>query len=55
VKKREWHTKEDYKRIVQEEYSKITLEEVRARILEMPGRLNLLAEHPEKIIKSDLW
>lgn len=55
VKKRVWGTNEEYKAIVQEEYSKITLEEVRARILEMPWRLEQLRDYPDKIIKSDLW
>jgi hypothetical protein len=37
--------------MVQDEYSKITLEEVHARILEMPSRLNMLTEHLDKIKK----
>lgn len=55
IKKRTWNTPEEYKRVIEEEYSKITLAEVRARILEMPSRMEQLLKHPDKSIKSDLW
>lgn len=55
VKKRRWNNLGEYKRVIQEEYSLIRLDEVRKRILEMVWRMAQLAEHPEKIIKSDLW
>lgn len=55
VQKRIWHGLEEYKRVIQEEYSLITLAEVRARILEMPWRVEQVKQHPDKPIKSDLW
>lgn len=44
-----WRTIEELKRLLQEEWDKIMIDEVRARIAEMPGRCNKL------VIKSDLW
>jgi len=43
--RRTWRTIEELKAILQEEWSKITMEEVRRRIREMPERC-------EKLIKS---
>lgn len=55
VKMRVWETPQQYKRVIQEEYSLITLDQVRARILELPQRMYQLKEHPDKPIKSSLW
>jgi hypothetical protein len=54
VRKRVWRRNNEFKRVIQEESSKITLHEVRARILEMPWRMQQLVEHPDCLIKSDL-
>jgi hypothetical protein len=55
VRKRTWHSLEEYKRVIQHEYSLITLAEVRARIAEMPWRMEQVKKYPDKPIKSDLW
>ena len=55
VKKRVWETSAEYKRVIQEEYSLITLDQIRKRIMEMPWRIEQLREHPDAPIKSDLW
>lgn len=55
IKKRTWHTLIEYKDVIREEYSKITLSQVRERILEMPWRIERVKAHPDIIIKSDHW
>ncbi len=46
---------EELKKILQDEWSKITIEEVRARISEMPQRCQDLIKSGGKAIKSELW
>jgi hypothetical protein len=55
VRKREWHTLEELKEVIQDEWSKITMEEVRARIMEMPARCKKVIASGGKPIRSDLW
>ncbi len=55
VRKRTWRTLEEYKEALQDEWSKITMEEVRARIAEMPARCKRLVKTGGAPIKSDLW
>ena len=55
VRRRVWRTIEEYKAIVEEEWGKITMEEVRARIAEMPDRCRRLVNSGGKAIKSTLW
>jgi hypothetical protein len=55
VRKRVWRDLEELKAILQDEWSKITMQEVRARIKEMPGRCKLLVKTGGKPIKSKLW
>ena len=55
VRKRKWNNLEELKQIIQEEWHKIELSEIRARIAEMPNRCRLLTETGGKPIKSDLW
>jgi hypothetical protein len=55
VHKRTWQSLEELKEILQDEWSKITMEEVRARILEMPQRCQDLIKSGGKAIKSELW
>ena len=46
----------DLKRMLQQEWEQITIEEVRARIAELPTRCKQLAKRIEQpLIKSDLW
>ena len=46
---------EELKAILQEEWAKITMDEVRARISEMPERCKSLYKTGGKPIKSALW
>jgi hypothetical protein len=55
IRKRTWRTLEELKAILQEEWDKITMEEIRARIAEMPQRCHDLVEHGGKPLKSELW
>jgi hypothetical protein len=55
VRRRVWSSLEELKAILQEEWGKITMEEVRRRISEMPGRCKLLVETGGKPVKSVLW
>lgn len=55
VRKREWHTLKQLKEVILEEWDNITLEEIRARISEMPSRCEQLVKTGGKPIKSDLW
>jgi hypothetical protein len=55
VRKRLWHSLEEYKMVIQEEWAKITMAEVRARIAEMPERCRKVVEAKGLPIKSDLW
>jgi hypothetical protein len=41
--------------MLQEEWDRVTMEEIRARIREMPGRCKSLAKTGGLPIKSDLW
>lgn len=53
--RRQWKTLLELKRILQEEWKAITMEEIRARIAEMPDRCQLLCTNGGKAIKSNLW
>ncbi len=55
VRRRQYHTLEELKRIILEEWDRITMEEIRARISEMPWRCEQLVEFGGKPIKSELW
>jgi hypothetical protein len=55
IRKRQWHSLEELKEVLQDEWSKITMEEVRARIREMPARCKQVITSGGKPIKSDLW
>ena len=55
VRKRTWNTLEELKEIIQDEWGKITQEEVRTRIATMPDRCKLLLESGGKPIKAALW
>jgi hypothetical protein len=55
VRKRSWNSLDELKEIVQCEWRRITMEEVRERIAEMPERCRLLVETGGKAIRSELW
>jgi hypothetical protein len=55
VRRRIWKDIEELKAILQEEWSKITMQEVRARIQDMPRRCRLLVETGGAAIKSAQW
>ncbi|KIM99835.1 hypothetical protein OIDMADRAFT_19791 [Oidiodendron maius Zn] len=55
VKARIWTTLIEYKQVIEEEYSLITLDQIRKRILEMPERMQKLVNNPEAPIRSELW
>ncbi|KIM94531.1 hypothetical protein OIDMADRAFT_135305, partial [Oidiodendron maius Zn] len=55
VRKRTWRTLKEYKLVCQDEWDKITMEEVRARIAEMPDRCKRLVKTDGAPIKSHLW
>jgi hypothetical protein len=54
VRKRLWNSLEEYKEVIQDEWSKITTAEVHARIAEMPDRCKRVIESRGALIKSDL-
>jgi hypothetical protein len=55
VRKRVWHSLDEYKEIIQDEWSKITIAEVRRRIAEMPDKCKRVVESRGAPVKSDLW
>ena len=55
VRRRFWATKAELRAIIEEEWGRITIEEVRARIREMPWRCKQAAARPDLRIKSSLW
>jgi hypothetical protein len=55
VRRRTWRTIIELKEILQEEWSKITMQEVCTRISDMPRRCRLLVETGGKTIKSAQW
>jgi hypothetical protein len=55
VRRRRWQNLDELKKVLQDEWSKITMQEVRARILEMPKRCKTLVETGGAPIKSALW
>lgn len=55
VRKEPWKTKEDLKRVIFKAWDSIELEEIQARIDEMPERCAWLVNNGGKGIKSGLW
>ena len=54
VRKRIWNSLDEYKEVIQDEWSKITMAEVRARIAKMLDRCRRVVESRGAPIKSDL-
>ena len=56
VHQRDWRDQYELRTVIEEEWKRITLEEIRARIAEMPWRCRMLREsNSTKLIKSKLW
>lgn len=55
MRKRTWDNLDELKEVIQDEWSKIAMEEVRGRIAEMPWRWKQVARYGGKAIKSELW
>jgi hypothetical protein len=55
IRRHTWRSIEELKEVIQHEWSRITMEEVRARISEMPRRCKSLVKSGGGPIKSDLW
>jgi hypothetical protein len=55
MRRRIWETEEELKEVLQDEWSKITMQEVRARISDMPRRCKLLVKTGGLPIKSVQW
>jgi hypothetical protein len=55
VRYKVWESLDELKQALQEEWAKVTMQEVRARISEMPERCRLLVESGGGPIKSALW
>ena len=55
IRTRTWHSINDLKAIIQEEWDKVTILEIKARISEMPKRCKELVRTGGKPIKSSLW
>jgi hypothetical protein len=53
--RRRWHGLEQLKEVLQDEWSKITMEKVGARIAEMPSRCRTLANSDGKATRPSLW
>jgi hypothetical protein len=55
VRQRVFYTDEEVKQALQEEWDKITLEEIRSRIADMPWRCRRLIKNGGKAIKTAKW
>lgn len=55
VRKRTWSSDEELRMVLQEEWSKITIKEVRSRIQEIPKRYNNVIRNKGKPVRSSLW
>lgn len=55
LRRKIFHSEEDIKQALQDEWSKITMTEVRKRITQMPGRCRRLTKNGGKPIKTALW
>ena len=55
VRRRGYNTLEELKQVIQEEWRAIIMEEVRARIADMPRRCELLVKTGGQAIRSDKW
>jgi len=55
VRRRTWKNLEELKEVLQDEWSKIIMQEIRARISEMPQRCQDLIKSGGGPIKSELW
>jgi len=55
VRRRVFNSIEELKEVLQDEWSKITIEEVRARISDMPRRCQDLVKTGGKAIKTAMW
>ena len=55
IRRKVWRSLDELKAIVQDEWNKVTMQEVRARIADMPRRCRLLVKTGGKAIKSAEW
>ena len=56
VYRRKWDNQYELRTVISEEWERVTLDEIRARIAEMPWRCRMLREgNYVKLIKSQLW
>jgi transposase len=55
IRRRSWDDLKQLKEVLQDEWSKITMEEVRAHIAEMPSLCRTLANSDGSAIRSSLW
>ena len=55
ARRRVWHTLEEYKAILEDEWANLTQVEIQRRINEMPNRCRLIIKHDGKSIKSSYW
>ena len=55
IRRRQYRNLEELTRVIWEEWEKISMDEIRARIKEMPRRCNQLVQTGGKAIKSELW
>ena len=55
ARRRTWRSIEELKEVLQDEWSKITIKEIRARISDMPRRCKLLVKTGGGPIKTAMW
>ena len=55
VQRRGYNNLKEFKQVIQEEWSAITMEQVRARIAEMPNRCKMLVKTGGQAIRSGKW
>ena len=55
LRQRIFYSDEEVKEALQEEWSKVTIDEIRKRILDMPARCLRLTKNGGKAIKTALW
>jgi hypothetical protein len=55
IRHKVWNDIEELKQALQDEWTKVTIQKIRARIAEMPNRCESLVNSGGKAIKSELW
>jgi len=55
IRRRKWESKAEMKKVLQDEWKRISVKELQRRIADMPTRCKILANSDDEPIKSDVW